>query len=196
MRVFVAVFPPATVQEALTEAARALPTDAFRLTPARRVHLTLKFLGEVSPEDLPRVAAALGRAARAGEPFDAVVSGFGAFPSARRARILWAGIGAGADGFRALSRAVEDLLEPEGFARDDRPFVPHLTIGRAPSGPGRAWRRARPAPRLRRWRVGPRREQAGWIRGHVLGAGEVPPGGSLASLYRRGWGAVGGGAGG
>ena len=131
MRVFVAVFPPATVQEALAEAARALPTDAFRLTPARRVHLTLKFLGDVSPGDLPRVAAALGRAARTGAPFDAAVSGFGAFPSARRARILWAGIGAGADGFRALSRAVEDLLEPESFARDDRPFVPHLTLGRA-----------------------------------------------------------------
>ena len=131
MRVFVAVFPPPPVQEALTEAARALPADAFRLTPARRVHLTLKFLGEVPPEGIPRVASALGRAARAGAPFDAVVSGFGAFPSATRARILWAGIGAGAGRFRALSRAVEDLLEPEGFTREDRTFVPHLTLGRA-----------------------------------------------------------------
>ena len=131
MRVFVAVFPPPPVREALTEAARALPTDAFRLTPPERVHLTLKFLGEVPPEVLPGVTSALERAARQVEPFDATVSGFGAFPSARRARILWAGIGAGADGFRALSRAVEDLLEPEGFAREDRPFVPHLTLGRA-----------------------------------------------------------------
>ena len=131
MRVFVAVFPPPPVREALTEAARALPADAFRLTPPERVHLTLKFLGEVPPGDLPRVGSALERAARQVEPFDATVSGFGAFPSARRARILWAGIGAGADGFRALSRAVGDLLEPEGFAREDRPFVPHLTLGRA-----------------------------------------------------------------
>ena len=83
------------------------------------------------PEGPNRVVAALERAARQGEPFDAAVSGFGAFPSTRRARILWAGIGPGAEGFRVLSHAVEDLLEPEGFAREDRPFVPHLTLGRA-----------------------------------------------------------------
>ncbi len=131
MRVFVAVFPTSEVQKALMEAARAFPANAFRLTPPGRVHLTLKFFGEVPSEDLPRLASALGRAARQGEPFDAVVSGFGAFPSTRRARILWAGIGAGAEGFRALSRVVEDLLEPEGFVREDKPFVPHLTLGRA-----------------------------------------------------------------
>ena len=131
MRLFVAVFPPPEVKEALTEAARALATDAFRLTPPERVHLTLKFLGEVPPGDIPRVTSALERAARQGGPFDAAVSGFGAFPSARRARILWAGIGAGAEGFRGLSRAVEAALETEGFVREDKPFVPHLTLGRA-----------------------------------------------------------------
>lgn len=112
-------------------AARALPTEAFRLTAPGRVHLTLKFLGEVRPEDLPRVTSALERITRYGKPFDAVTSGFGAFPSARRARILWAGIGEGHAEFRVLSHAAESLLEPEGFAREDRPFVPHLTLGRA-----------------------------------------------------------------
>lgn len=131
MRVFVAVFPPPKVREALVEAARALPTDAFRLTAPERVHLTLKFLGEVAPESLPSTSSALERIGQRGEPFDATISGFGAFPSAHRARILWAGIGQGAEGFRVLSRAVEDLLEPEGFAREDKPFVPHLTLGRA-----------------------------------------------------------------
>jgi 2'-5' RNA ligase len=131
MRVFVAVFPPPEVQETLIEAARALPTDAFRLTAPERVHLTLKFLGEVPPEDLPRATSALERVGQQGGPFDATVSGFGVFPSTRRARILWAGIGQGAEEFVALARAVEDLLEPEGFAREDKPFVPHLTLGRA-----------------------------------------------------------------
>ena len=131
MRTFVAVFPPPEIQEALEKAARALPTDAFRLTAPARVHLTLKFLGGVSPESVPRATSALGRIGQRGEPFDATISGFGAFPSAHRARILWAGIGQGAEGFRALSRAVDDLLEAEGFAREDKPFVPHLTLGRA-----------------------------------------------------------------
>ena len=131
MRVFVAVFPPPEVQEALVQVARALPTEAFRLTAPERVHLTLKFLGEVPPEDLPRVTSALERITRYDEPFDAATSGLGAFPSARRARILWAGIGQGYEEFRALSRAAESLLEPEGFAREDRTFLPHLTLGRA-----------------------------------------------------------------
>ena len=131
MRVFVAVFPPPGVREALIQAARALPTNAFRLTAPERLHLTLKFLGEVRPEDLPRVTSALERITHPGGPFEAATSGFGAFPSARRARILWAGIGEGAPEFSVLARAVESLLEPEGFARDDRAFVPHLTLGRA-----------------------------------------------------------------
>jgi 2'-5' RNA ligase len=131
VRVFVAVFPPPEVREALIEAARALPTDAFRLTAPERVHLTLKFLGEVPPEDLPHVTSALERIGPHGEPFDATTSSFGTFPSSRRARVLWAGIGEGAEGFRTLSRSVETLLEPEGFAREDKPFVPHLTLGRA-----------------------------------------------------------------
>ena len=131
MRVFVAFFPSPEVQRALAAAAGLLPTEAFRLTAPERVHLTLKFLGEVQPEDLTRVGSALERIGQHGEPFDAAISGFGVFPSARRARILWAGIGRGAEGFGSLARAIEYLLEPEGFAREDKPFVPHLTLGRA-----------------------------------------------------------------
>ncbi|HKH12190.1 MAG TPA: RNA 2',3'-cyclic phosphodiesterase [Rubrobacter sp.] len=131
MRAFVAVFPPPEIQNALIEAARALPTDAFRLTAPERVHLTLKFLGEVQPGDLHRLIQALDRMGLHGAPFDASTSGFGVFPSARRARVLWAGIGAGTEDFVSLARAVEDLLEPEGYGPEDKPFVPHLTLGRA-----------------------------------------------------------------
>ena len=131
MRLFVAVYPPPEVQRALIEAARTLPTAAFRLTAPERVHLTLKFLGEVPSGDVPHLTAALERINRHGDPFEAATSGFGAFPSARRARILWAGIEDGAEQLVSLARAVETLLVPEGLPREDRPFVPHLTLGRA-----------------------------------------------------------------
>ena len=131
MRAFVAVFPPPEVQTALIDAARALPTDAFRLTAPERVHLTLKFMGEVPPGDLPRLIPALERLDQHGTPFEASTSGFGAFPSTRRARILWAGIGDGSEELGSLARAVEHLLKPEGFGPEDKPFVPHLTLGRA-----------------------------------------------------------------
>lgn len=126
-----AVFPPPGVREALIEAARTLPTGAFRLTAPERVHITLKFLGDVPPDDLPRLTSALERMHLPGSPFEAATSGFGVFPSARRARILWAGIGEGSEGLAALARAVETALEPAGFAAEEKPFVPHLTLGRA-----------------------------------------------------------------
>ena len=129
MRAFIAVFPPPEVQRALLEAAEAHP--GFRLTAPRRIHLTLKFLGDVPPDTLPRVIAALKPIRDGQEPFGVVTSGFGAFPSRNRARILWAGVDEGAEQLRALAETVQTCLEPEGFAREDRLFVPHITLGRA-----------------------------------------------------------------
>ncbi len=132
MRLFVAVFPSPEVQNALNEAARALtPSGAFRLTAPEKIHLTLKFLGDVSGEDLDQTVEALAPLSDGHEPFDVSTEGFGVFPSARRARVLWAGVGEGSDGLGALARDVEASLEGVGFGREVRPYVPHLTLGRA-----------------------------------------------------------------
>jgi RNA 2',3'-cyclic 3'-phosphodiesterase len=136
VRAFVAVFPPPEVREALAGAVRDLPVvGKIRLTTPANIHLTLKFLGDVPEDDLGRVAEALEPLRERHEPFEAGISGFGAFPSPRRARILWAGIGQGADKLRALAQDVEWSLEPVGFERDDRAYVPHLTLGRARGRP-------------------------------------------------------------
>jgi len=136
VRAFVAVFPPPEVRAALARAARGLPvTGKIRLTPPANVHLTLKFLGDVPREDLAGVAEALESLRERHEPFEAGISGFGAFPSPKKARVLWAGVGEGADGLRALARDVEESLEPLGFGREGRAYVPHLTLGRARGRP-------------------------------------------------------------
>lgn len=136
MRAFVAVFPPPEVQEALAGAAHRLPVvGKARLTPPANVHLTLKFLGDVPEDDLSRVAEALESLRERHEPFEASISGFGAFPSPKKARILWAGIGQGSDRLRALARDVDESLEPLGFERENRPYFPHLTLGRARGRP-------------------------------------------------------------
>ena len=133
MRTFVAVFPPPEVREALFRAARDLPASkAFRLIGPEKLHLTLKFLGNVAEDDLSRVAQALEPLRERHEPFEVSISGFGAFPSERKARILWAGVGEGSEPLRAVALSVEDLLEPAaGFGREQRPYVPHLTLARA-----------------------------------------------------------------
>jgi RNA 2',3'-cyclic 3'-phosphodiesterase len=132
VRTFVAVFPPPAIREALFRAARDLPASkAFRLIGPEKLHLTLKFLGNVAEDDLSRVAQALEPLRQRHEPFEVSISGFGAFPSERKARILWAGVGEGSEPLRAVALSVEDLLEPAGFGREQRPYVPHLTLGRA-----------------------------------------------------------------
>ena len=132
MRTFVAVFPPPEVREALFRAARDLPaSEAFRLIGPDKLHITSKFLGNVAEGDLIPVRQALEKLRGRHEPFEVETSGFGAFPSGRRARILWAGVGEGAGQLRVVAQSVDDLLEPVGFGRERRPYVPHLTLGRS-----------------------------------------------------------------
>jgi RNA 2',3'-cyclic 3'-phosphodiesterase len=136
VRAFVAVFPPPEVQEALHRAALALPaSEAFRLTAPERIHLTLKFLGEVPEETLVRTRDSLGPVCEGREPFEVETSGFGVFPSERRARILWAGVGEGSGRLRDLARDVESTLATVGFEREARPYLPHLTLGRVRGRP-------------------------------------------------------------
>ena len=131
MRTFVAVFPPQRVREKLFHAARDLPASKdFRLIGPEKLHLTLKFLDNVAEDDLSRVTRALRPLRERHEPFEVSTSGFGAFPSERRIRILWAGVEEGSKSLGEVAQTVEDLLEPAGFGREERPYVPHLTLGR------------------------------------------------------------------
>ena len=107
----------------------------MRWTRPENVHLTLKFLGDVRAEALNNIRAALGEVCAQHAPFDAALAELGAFPSARRAKTLWIGVGEGSDRLRSLAADVDDALAPLGFEREKRPHVPHLTLGRARSRP-------------------------------------------------------------
>ncbi|GBD29021.1 RNA 2',3'-cyclic phosphodiesterase [bacterium HR32] len=93
------------------------------------LHLTLKFLGEVGEGKAVDVLTALEGLAGRGE-FYVRYAGLGAFPRARGARVLWIGVTEGADRLASLAAWVEDRLRPLGFPPEERPFSPHLTIGR------------------------------------------------------------------
>jgi RNA 2',3'-cyclic 3'-phosphodiesterase len=132
IRAFVGVFPPQDVRQALFRAARDLPTSRdFRLVGQEKIHLTLKFLGDVAEEDLDPIKKALQPISEDHDPFEVSTSGFGAFPSEKKARILWTGIEQGSEHLRTVAEEVEKLLAPAGFERENRPYVPHLTLGRA-----------------------------------------------------------------
>jgi 2'-5' RNA ligase len=136
VRAFVAVFPPPELrEEALARARRLSLRGRVRWSKPENVHLTLKFLGDVREEILDGLCAAVEEVCEHHTTFDAGLAGFGAFPSARHAQVLWAGIGIGFDELRSLTTDLDAVLAPLGFEREKRPYTPHLTLGRARGQP-------------------------------------------------------------
>jgi 2'-5' RNA ligase len=130
MRAFIAIDLPATVHAALAEAQqdfRNACRDA-RWTRPEGIHLTLKFLGEISDAQTKQVVEALARIGPF-EPLSVEVKGFGFFPQAQRPRVFWAGVEA-PPALAELAARVESHMEKIGFVREDRAFSPHLTLAR------------------------------------------------------------------
>jgi 2'-5' RNA ligase len=132
MRLFAAVNLPGELRQAIHAAAAPLrgPNLPVKWVDPDGVHLTLKFLGNVAADRLPEISAALDRACAGMRGFPVALGGFGAFPSAACARVIWLGCEA-APPLELLQHAVEREYAALGFAVEGRPFRPHLTLGRA-----------------------------------------------------------------
>jgi RNA 2',3'-cyclic 3'-phosphodiesterase len=104
------------------------------LKPVERenIHLTLKFLGSVSPSKLAEVKSALGKVGF--EPFLLEIKGAGAFPNLKRMNVIWIGVGEGWSRAQLMFEETEKYLHEVGFSREARPFSPHITIARVKSG--------------------------------------------------------------
>jgi len=106
---------------------------------AENLHMTLKFLGHIPSETLARVEAGLAEAVADQGPLTVAFVGLGAFPSAERPRVIWAGVAEGSDALVTLQSRVEAALAEKEIPREERPFHPHLTLARV-----REPRQARP----------------------------------------------------
>jgi 2'-5' RNA ligase len=123
-----------TALQGLVRALKATRADV-RWAQTNGLHLTLKFLGEIDEEKAAVVKKLLGVVARRHASFPLRLEGTGVFPGEHRPRVLWAGFAA-EPGLLAFQNDLECELEREGFPREERPFHPHLTLGRV-KGPGR-----------------------------------------------------------
>jgi 2'-5' RNA ligase len=141
-RLFVALEPPEPVRRRLAAVADELRRaagragDEVRWVRPENVHLTLQFLGAVPEERVAAVEAALRDAAAGGRPLSLSLHGAGGFPNARRPRVLWAGLEGDLAPLAALAADLGARLAKLGFPPEDRPFSPHLTLGRAREGRG------------------------------------------------------------
>jgi RNA 2',3'-cyclic 3'-phosphodiesterase len=104
-----------------------------RWTAGDSLHLTLKFLGAIEGGEVPRIEDALRSAAENHGPVELELGGFGAFPSLRRASVLWVGV-APAQPLMSLQRELELAFSRLGYAREQKPFRPHITVARLRSG--------------------------------------------------------------
>jgi 2'-5' RNA ligase len=101
------------------------------------IHLTLKFLGSISGEELEKLAGAIAPIVSSWAPFEVRLHGLGCFPSSRSPRIVWVGIEHGGAEASSLQKAVENQAAEVGFPPETRPFKPHLTLGRIRSSKGK-----------------------------------------------------------
>jgi RNA 2',3'-cyclic 3'-phosphodiesterase len=136
MRLFVALDLPDKVREALGAAMAQLRKSApgARWVRTESMHVTLKFIGWVKPEQAGEMVDALGRVQRCG-PIDLAFRGLGFFPNERRPRVLWCGIESSPN-LAELAKKIEESLVPLGVEREKREFLPHLTLARFESPRG------------------------------------------------------------
>jgi 2'-5' RNA ligase len=140
MRTFLAVFPPAEVQETIAariEEARR-PGDGISWVKRENLHYTMRFLGEMSDSRVERAGRAAAEAVVGAQAFGAVLGAAGAFPNFRRPRVLFFGMEEGASALETLARSVDEALRREGFGPPDKPFRAHLTVGRVRESGGPA----------------------------------------------------------
>jgi 2'-5' RNA ligase len=105
------------------------------LVKPENIHITVRFLGNISPRRVQDILCEMKKIDFA--PFEVEVKGLGVFPNLRRARVIWAGIGRGANNLREIFNQLEPRLRRLSFKPDFRGFRPHLTIARVKTGHNR-----------------------------------------------------------
>lgn len=132
MRSFIAINLPQTVKQeidSLVDRLRPAGPPA-RWVPGSNLHLTLKFLDEISPDQVKPIRGAITMASLNVRPFEIQLKGFGVFPNERKARVFWIGIKAGYETLKTLARDVDVAVSPLGFEREKREFSAHVTLAR------------------------------------------------------------------
>jgi 2'-5' RNA ligase len=137
IRSFIAIELPEEAKKGLARLRKELERDEHKFVKwvdPGGIHLTLKFLGNIPSKRVTEITEAMEKAAQGISPFHLEISGLGAFPSLKQARVFWVGIGGETDKLSKLQQSIDSALAALGFAKEERPFVPHLTLARTREG--------------------------------------------------------------
>jgi 2'-5' RNA ligase len=133
IRSFLALDPPEEILREVGEVQNRLKKliqGDVRWVRPEAIHLTLKFFGDIPECDVANISAVAGKAAAEVGPFDLAIGGAGVFPDPHRPRIIWLGMNGEVARLVTFQQGTEQSLQEIGFPRGERPFRPHLTLGR------------------------------------------------------------------
>jgi RNA 2',3'-cyclic 3'-phosphodiesterase len=132
IRAFIAIPIPDAVAGFLERVQGRLqsPQIKVRWVPAGNIHLTLKFLGDITASKVADIAVRMDAVAAPMPFFRLQARGVGAFPGLRKARVLWVGLAGDIEQLRSIQAGLETGLQALGFEKESRGFRAHLTIGR------------------------------------------------------------------
>ena len=134
-RLFIALEIDEEIRHVLTtlqfNLGRQFPDIDVKWVEPENLHVTLIFLGDVDDRDLHGITKIMKTVGKSEPPFPIRVQGMGAFPSSRRPKILWAGLGEGQETVKRLHQSLSDpLMELGCYRAESRDYTPHLTLGR------------------------------------------------------------------
>lgn len=138
IRSFIAFNLPDPLRRDMRETMELLRESNAQVSWVRveNLHLTLKFLGDVETDRFQSIDEALARICASHEGFPLAFRDLGCFPSLKNPRVVWIGV-TGNSALAALQVEVEEAMAVLGFEKEERPFSPHLTIGRVKGPAGR-----------------------------------------------------------
>jgi 2'-5' RNA ligase len=133
VRAFIAIELPDAVRAALSQSQNGLKGSTrapVKWVEPGAIHLTLKFLGNVSASAISDIARSLSEGVKPIAPFRLRLGQTGAFPNPRAPRVVWIGLEGDTTALSTLQQSVELAVVPLGFEREQRRFSAHLTLGR------------------------------------------------------------------
>ncbi|MDD5421908.1 MAG: RNA 2',3'-cyclic phosphodiesterase [Candidatus Omnitrophica bacterium] len=135
MRTFIAIELSDEIKETLAQATSHLKYSGadIKWVDKGNIHLTLKFLGEISDDKCEEVKNTIDGVAASTRPFEISLKDIGAFPNIEFPRVIWVGLDKGAAESAVLAKRIDTASSRLGFQEETRPFAAHLTIGRVRS---------------------------------------------------------------
>ena len=136
IRAFIAVELPTEVRGSLGLLARELAASGadVKWVEEANLHVTMRFLGEITEEQRQGLATLLTAVAARRQPIPLRLSSLGGFPSLTSPRVVWVGVGQGHEELAAIAGDVEEGLARLGLPHEERAFIAHVTLGRVRSG--------------------------------------------------------------